>query len=88
MAVLGIDSSVLFLTEGGHWDSFTRWRVNFYESFSDVYWIWHITSTTPFSPASRSLPPQAPIPVSSLKSSVHIYCKETNAEVYVLYTHK
>lgn len=60
----------------------------FYESYFDAYRIWHITSTTPFSPASRSLPARAPIPVSSLKSSIHIYCKETSAGVYVLYMHK
>lgn len=29
MAVPGIDLSVLFLVEGGHWDSFTGWGVNF-----------------------------------------------------------
>lgn len=49
---------VLFLAEGGHWDSFTRLSVNPMNHFLMCIFfffflvIWHITATTPFSPAS------------------------------------
>lgn len=58
--------SVLLLAGGCHWDSFTRWRVNFMNHFLMCIGF---GITRPLSPAYRSLPPGLPFlfPASSLR---------------------
>lgn len=64
---------------------FYEMESQFYESFLDVYWIWHHPPPLTCLPVPSS---RAPVPVSSLKSSIHVCCRETSVGACVLHMHK